>query len=88
MERATKKLHILLLYPALFFLTLFAFEQVRQCKFTNTDDIKFTAKNPYVQAGLTPESIRYAFTTTTTANWMPLTWLSVMADSQIFGPGS
>ena len=88
MEQTPKKLHILLIYLALALLTLVAFEQVRLCEFTFTDDIKFVAENPYVQAGLTRKSVAYAFTTTTTANWMPLTWLSVMLDSQIFGHSS
>ena len=88
MEQAQKKLHVFLIYLALTLVTLVAFEQVRLCEFTFTDDIKFAAKNPHVQAGLTRESIAWAFTTTTTANWIPLTWLSVMLDSQIFGHSS
>ena len=88
MEQTPKKLHILLIYLALALATFVAFEQVRLCKFTSTDDVKFAAKNQHVKAGLTRESIAWAFTTTTTANWMPLTWLSVMADSQIFGASS
>jgi len=88
MEHAPKKLHILLIYLSLALVTLAAFEQVRKCEFTATDDDKFVARNSHVQAGLTRESVAYAFTTTTTANWMPLTWLSVMLDSQIFGHSS
>lgn len=78
MEHAPKKLHILVIYLALALVTLVAFEQVRKCEFTATDDGKFVARNAHVQAGLTRESIAYAFTATATANWMPLTWLSVM----------
>lgn len=88
MEQTPKKLHVLVIYLALALVTLVAFEQVRLCEFTATDDGKFVARNSNVQAGLTRESIAYAFTATTTANWMPLTWLSVMLDSQIFGPSS
>jgi tetratricopeptide (TPR) repeat protein len=88
MEHTPKKLHILVIYLALALFTFIAFEQVRLCEFTFTDDIKFAAQNPNVQAGLTRKSIAWAFTTTTTANWMPLTWLSVMLDSQIFGHSS
>ena len=88
MKQMPKKLHVLLIYLALALATFVAFEQVRLCKFTSTDDVKFAAKNQHVKAGLTRESIAWAFTTTTTANWMPLTWLSVMADSQIFGASS
>jgi len=88
MEQTPKKLHILLIYLALALATFVAFEQVRLCEFTSTDDVKSVAKNQHVKAGFTRESIVWAFTTTTTANWMPLTWLSVMADSQIFGHSS
>jgi len=35
-------------------------------------------ENRYVRDGLTPESFRWAFTTTHTAYWHPLTWLSHM----------
>jgi tetratricopeptide (TPR) repeat protein len=88
MGQTPKKLHILLIYLALTLVTLVAFEQVRHCEFTATDDMKFAADNPHVQAGLNRKSIAWAFTTTTTANWIPLTWLSVMLDSQIFGHSS
>jgi len=40
-----------------------------------------------VQAGLTWEGIKWAFTTTHAYNWHPVTWLSHMADAQLFGPG-
>jgi len=38
-----------------------------------------------VKAGLTAKGIIWAFTTFHAANWHPLTWLSHMLDSQIFG---
>jgi tetratricopeptide (TPR) repeat protein len=88
MEQTHKKLHVLVIYLVLTLVTIVAFEQVRLCEFTSTDDMKFAAQNSHVQAGLTRKSIAWAFTTTTTANWIPLTWLSVMLDSQIFGHSS
>ena len=89
MEHAPKKLYILLVYVVLVLVTLVAFEQVRKCEFTATDDMKFAAVNPHVQAGLTRASIAYAFTAIAPyPNWMPVTWLSVMLDSQIFGHSS
>jgi len=88
MEKAPKKLHIFLVYPALAVLTFVAFEQVRLCGSTATGGGQFAANNPYVQAGFTSESVVWAFTNTMIANWMPLTWLSVMLDSQIFGAGN
>jgi hypothetical protein len=88
MEKAPKKLHIFLIYLALAVLTFIAFEQVRLCGSTATGGGQFAANNPYVQAGFTRESIVWAFTNIMIANWMPLTWLSVMLDSQIFGPSN
>jgi tetratricopeptide (TPR) repeat protein len=46
------------------------------------DDI---TKNPHVQAGLTLPSIAWAFTTVQSANWHPLTWLSLQLDYEIHG---
>ncbi|MHC5060243.1 MAG: tetratricopeptide repeat protein [Planctomycetota bacterium] len=88
MEQAHSKKHVLLIYLALALFTIVAFEHVRLCEFTATDDAKFVTTNSHVKAGLTGESLVYAFTATATANWMPLTWLSVMLDAQIFGHSS
>jgi len=49
------------------------------------DDELYVTANARVQQGLTPENIRWAFTTTEAANWHPLTWLSHMLDVQLFG---
>jgi Flp pilus assembly protein TadD len=54
-------------------------------QFVNIDDPVYVARNPHVQAGLTPQSIKWAFTTTRAEFWHPLTWLSYMLDTQIFG---
>ena len=53
--------------------------------YINIDDPDYAAGNHMVKQGLTPESIVWAFTTTRTANWHPLTWLSYMADVQVLG---
>ena len=45
----------------------------------------YFTNNPHVQAGLTLESITWAFTSTRASNWHPLTWLSHMLDCQIYG---
>jgi len=49
------------------------------------DDVLYVTDNPHVQAGLTIESIVWAFTTGFGANWHPLTWISHMLDWQLFG---
>ena len=53
--------------------------------FINFDDSEYVYENPQVGAGLTLRGTSWAFTTTYAANWHPLTWLSHMADVQIFG---
>jgi tetratricopeptide (TPR) repeat protein len=53
--------------------------------FTNYDDPDYVTKNPPVRAGLTKESLNWAFTHSHSANWHPLTWISHMADCQFFG---
>ena len=45
-------------------------------------------QNAHVQAGLTPASIKWAFTAVVSANWMPVTLLSHMLDCQLFGMDS
>ncbi len=50
------------------------------------DDVYVTAV-PQVMNGLTPVGIRWAFTTMHAEFWHPATWLSLMLDRQLFGPG-
>jgi len=59
--------------------------QVGNHEFIDFDDNVYVTKNRQVQAGLTPDSITWAFTSTHAANWHPLTWLSHMMDCQIYG---
>lgn len=50
------------------------------------DDADYVFDNPYVLAGLTGKSITWAFTTTDSASFgMPLLWLSLMLDREIWG---
>ena len=53
--------------------------------FINLDDGIYVTGNAHVQAGLTAEGFRWAFRTFDSANWHPLTWLSLMLDAQLFG---
>jgi len=45
----------------------------------------YIVDNTNIQAGITAESVRWAFTTTHASNWHPVTWLSHMLDYQLFG---
>ena len=53
--------------------------------FVSLDDEPYVTGNPQVGAGLSWQGIRWAFTTTTEANWHPLTWISHMADVELYG---
>jgi Flp pilus assembly protein TadD len=53
--------------------------------FVEFDDEIYLTNNPAVMAGLTWRGFTWAFLTTHTANWHPLTWLAHMTDVQLFG---
>jgi len=66
-------------------LTLAFYNSVAHNGFTNLDDENYIVHNPHVRAGLTWETVKWAFTTYDAANWHPLTWLSHALDCQLFG---
>jgi hypothetical protein len=49
------------------------------------DDPEYVFRNPHVAAGLTAAGVRHALTAFDAANWHPVTWLSHMADVELFG---
>jgi protein O-mannosyl-transferase len=54
--------------------------------FINYDDPDYVTRNPNVLRGLSWENVKWAFgTDNPAANWHPLTWLSHMADVQMYG---
>ena len=53
--------------------------------YVNLDDINYVYENPKVLGGLTLDGIRWAFSTGFIGNWHPLTWLSLMLDTSLFG---
>src|SRR5262245_30877809 len=65
--------------------TLAAYHGVLGNAFVNYDDDLYITQVPAVQAGLTRESVSWAFTTFQGANWFPLTRLSWMLDAQLWG---
>ena len=64
---------------------LVAYEPLRHNGFVSFDDSKYITANRHVLAGLTSETIRWAFTTTHFHSWHPITWLSHALDCTIFG---
>jgi tetratricopeptide (TPR) repeat protein len=53
--------------------------------FVEYDDPGYVTDNHHVQTGLTLANVAWAFGTAQQSNWHPVTWLSHMADCQVFG---
>jgi tetratricopeptide (TPR) repeat protein len=85
MSEVAKRKVSIFIYAALILSTLLVFLQVRNFDFTGYDDNSYIYENPHVLKGITADSIIWAFTTSHTGYWHPLTWLSLMLDCQIFG---
>lgn len=71
--------------PLLALGTLGLFAHLIGAEFVYFDDPIYVTENPQVRAGLSLEGVRWAFTTFYAANWFPLTWLSLMLDSSLYG---
>jgi protein O-mannosyl-transferase len=67
--------------------TLAVYWPVMSCDFVNYDDPDYFSSNTHVQAGLTSDNVVWAFCTGHAGNWHPLTWLSLMLDRELSGPG-
>ncbi len=65
--------------------TLALYLPVAQNDFVNFDDDSYIITNPYVRAGLTWNTVKWAFTRFEQGNWDPLTWLSHALDCELFG---
>jgi len=75
----------LLLMAGLAALTLAAYYRALECGFLSVDDPIYVTKNPHWRDALTLRGARWAFTTTRSANWHPLTWLSHQLDYAAYG---
>ena len=66
------------------------YRPVKDFGFVDFDDHGYVTGNIHVTTGLTWENLRRAFTTFHLSNWHPMTWISHMADVELFGlnPGS
>ena len=69
---------------ALLVITVVAYWPVFSNGFVNYDDPGYVLQNHFVQTGLTPPSFAWAWRATIMANWHPVTWISHMADVQMF----
>jgi len=62
------------------------FGRVAGHEFVAYDTRPYITENPWVLRGLSWDGIAWAFTSVHAANWHPLTWISHMADVDLFGP--
>ena len=88
-ERPTAGFHDRWLVPGvciiLAAITFAVFGQTLRYEFINYDDQVYVYENPAVTQGLTLSGVAWAFTTSYSAYWHPLTWLSHMLDCQLWG---
>lgn len=72
---------------ALFAVTLALFWPATKHQFVDFDDYTYVVENPMVMDGLTARGVQQAFSTVHEQWWLPLLWISYMADIAMFGPG-
>jgi tetratricopeptide (TPR) repeat protein len=75
----------LLILLGLAVVTFGIYAQVLGHHFITFDDLTYIEDNPMVNCGVTLAGLAWAFTTFHAGNWHPLTWISHMIDSQLFG---
>lgn len=59
--------------------------QIHSFDFIGFDDNEYVYDNPHVKNGVTQDNVLWAFTAFYSGNWHPLTWISHMADCQLYG---
>ena len=67
-------------------LTLALFWPATRFGFIELDDDTYVSGNPYVQQGLTRQSLGWALTAVHENYWLPVTWVSFMVDRTVQGP--
>jgi Tfp pilus assembly protein PilF len=85
MEKTSGKYQVLSIYVLLAGISFVVYEQVLRCKFTDFDDTVYVTENQHVKAGLTRQSILWAFESPRVNFWHPVTMLSHMLDCELFG---
>ena len=83
MEQVPRKFYPFLICVALVLAATAVYWQAREFEFVHLDDTDYVTNNPHVRNGLTRDGFVWAFTTTHSFNWHPLTWLSLMLDCHL-----
>ncbi len=66
-------------------ITFALYQQVYTFDFIDLDDNLYVYENSYVKGGLSAGNVKWAFSNLTSGMWIPITWLSLMTDSTLFG---
>ncbi len=74
----------ILISMVLIVITLAIYWQVGNHEFIILDDCDYVTGNPHVTTGINSANIIWAFTSVDASNWHPVTWLSHMADVQMY----
>lgn len=75
----------ILLVIAIVCATLLVYAQVWDFGFITVDDPVYVPLNGYVQEGITRQSLIWSLSAVHDCNWIPLTWISLMIDTEIYG---
>lgn len=65
----------------------FVYLQTLGFDFVNLDDLEYVVENPLLEHGLTAHAVLQAFSAFRSAYWIPLTWISYLADVSLLGKG-
>jgi hypothetical protein len=66
-------------------ITVALYFPVNRHPFLNLDDNQYVTDNVDIQGGWNWDTVKWAFTTYSSLNWHPVTWLSHAADVEVFG---
>jgi tetratricopeptide (TPR) repeat protein len=80
-----KKKYTYLVAILLIVASFVAFSRIARNDFINFDDNIYITENNYVQSGINPQTIKWAFSAVVSSNWHPLTLLSHALDWNLFG---
>jgi Flp pilus assembly protein TadD len=83
-RRNAIRLDNLVVSAVLFVATLLVYGQVWNFGLIVVDDPLFV-ENPHVRQGITPTTVMWSATAINDGNWIPLTWLSLMLDTDLYG---
>jgi len=78
----------MVVYCVLAIITLALYWLVLHFEFINLDDPEYGSENHFIGEGVTRAGLIWAFTSIHVGNWHPLTTMSLMLTTQLFGAGA